>query len=66
MRLRSVTDAAQEMLDTYGDAPYGQTSVNIIDGEWYGIPYMMHGGGQFAAPQRLRECGHRPHDTCHL
>lgn len=43
-----VTDAVEELIGLYGEPPYGQSSVNRIDGEWYGIPYNMQGGGQFA------------------
>ncbi|HXF64404.1 MAG TPA: extracellular solute-binding protein [Caldilineaceae bacterium] len=46
--LEPVTNVVEQTTELYGEPPYGQTSVNIIDGEWYGIPYMMHGGGQFA------------------
>lgn len=43
-----VSDTVAETTGLYGEPPYGQRSVNIIDGEWYAIPYTMHGGGQFA------------------
>jgi len=45
--LEPVTDTAQEMIDTYGDPAFRQVSQGLINGEWYGIPYMMHGGGQY-------------------
>ncbi|MCC6457797.1 MAG: extracellular solute-binding protein [Caldilineaceae bacterium] len=43
-----VDDAVQEMIGLYGAPPYGQEVANLIDGVWYGIPYNMQGGGQFA------------------
>ncbi len=43
-----VTDVVNEMVETYGAAPYGQRVSNLIDGEWYGVPYMMSGGGMWA------------------
>jgi multiple sugar transport system substrate-binding protein len=42
-----VTDAVEELITEYGDPAFGQVSTNVIDGEWYGIPYMMSGGGPF-------------------
>lgn len=42
-----VTDAVEEMISAYGEPAFGQTNSNVIDGEWYGIPYMMSGGGPF-------------------
>jgi multiple sugar transport system substrate-binding protein len=42
-----VTDAVNEMIETYGAPPFGQSNSNLIDGEWYGIPYMMNGGGPY-------------------
>lgn len=46
--VEAVDDAVAEMEGLYGPAPYGQRITNIINDNWYGIPYMMHGGGQFA------------------
>jgi multiple sugar transport system substrate-binding protein len=46
--IEPVTDATEEMIAAYGEPAFGQVNTNVIDGEWYGIPYMMHGGGQFA------------------
>lgn len=43
-----VTDAVNDLVALYGAAPYGQAAANLIEGEWYGIPYMMSGGGYFA------------------
>ena len=46
--VEEVTDAVEASEALYGKAPYGQVITNVIDGKWYGIPYMMHGGGKFA------------------
>jgi multiple sugar transport system substrate-binding protein len=46
--VEAVTDVVAEMTEAYGEPPYGQRAINLIEGDWYGIPYMMHGGGQFA------------------
>jgi multiple sugar transport system substrate-binding protein len=43
-----VSDTVAEMEELYGEAPYGQEVSNLIDGEWYGIPYINSGGGSFA------------------
>ncbi len=53
-----VSDTVAETTELYGEPPYGQTSVNIIDGEWYAIPYMMHGGGQFARRSIFEAAGY--------
>jgi len=46
--VEEVSDAVAEQEAMYGKAPRGQIINNVIDGKWYGIPYMMHGGGHFA------------------
>lgn len=46
--VEEVSDTVAELEALYGPAPAGQSRVNVIDGKWYGIPYMMHGGGHFA------------------
>ncbi len=55
-----VTDTVNEAISLYGDAPYGQSSMNIIDGEWYGVPYMMHGGGIFGRRSWYEDAGLDP------
>lgn len=42
-----VTQAVNDLVAIYGKAPYGQEVSNLIEGEWYGIPYIMNGGGPF-------------------
>jgi multiple sugar transport system substrate-binding protein len=46
--VEDVTDAVEEQVALYGEPPRGQVVTNVVDDRWYGIPYMMHGGGQFA------------------
>jgi len=46
--LEPVSDAVAKAEELYGEAPYLQKLLNFINGEWWGIPYMVHGGGQFA------------------
>jgi multiple sugar transport system substrate-binding protein len=46
--LEPVTDATNEMIELYGEPPFYQKLLNFIDNEWWGIPYMIHGSGQFA------------------
>jgi multiple sugar transport system substrate-binding protein len=46
--LEIVTDAAEEMIGIYGEPAFGQMRSTVIDGEWYGIPYMNSGGGTWA------------------
>jgi multiple sugar transport system substrate-binding protein len=58
--LEPVSDTVAETTELYGEPAFGQRSVNIIDGEWYGIPYMMHGGGQFARRSVFENAGIDP------
>ncbi len=46
--VEAVSDTVAELVDSYGDVPFGQEILNLIEGEWYGIPYMMSGGGPYA------------------
>ncbi len=52
-----VTDAAEEAIKTYGDVPFGHRAVEQIEGEWYGIPYMSGGGGQYARKDVFEAAG---------
>jgi multiple sugar transport system substrate-binding protein len=58
--IEAVDDAVQEMIGLYGDPPYGQKTANLIDGVWYGIPYNMQGGGQFARKSVFEGAGIDP------
>lgn len=58
--LEPVTDAVEEAKAIYGEPPYGQSNINLIEGEWWGIPYMMNGGGQFARRSVFEEAGYDP------
>lgn len=55
-----VTDAVEELIATYGEPAFGQSNTNIIDGEWYGIPYMMSGGGPYGRRSVFEEGGFDP------
>lgn len=46
--LQAVTDTVNQAIETYGQPSSGHTSNNMIDGEWWAIPYINSGGGQFA------------------
>lgn len=58
--LEPVTATTEEAIALYGEPAYGQISVNVIEDEWYGIPYMMHGGGQFARRSVFENAGIDP------
>ncbi len=58
--VEQVNDAVAAMEALYGPAPYGQRITNVINGDWYGIPYMMHGGGQFARKSVFENAGIDP------
>jgi len=55
-----VSDTVKELVAIYGDAPYGQSSRNVIEGEWYGIPYIMSGGGPFGRKSIFEAGGFDP------
>jgi len=46
--LQSVSDTVDQAIATYGQPSSGHTRNNMIDGEWWAIPYINSGGGQFA------------------
>jgi multiple sugar transport system substrate-binding protein len=58
--LEVVSDVVAEAEGLYGEAPYGQSVNNLIDGEWYGIPYIMSGGGAYARRSWFEEGGFDP------
>jgi multiple sugar transport system substrate-binding protein len=61
--LESVDDTANQAIELYGETPGGQQRFNIIDGTWYGVPYIMGGGsgaGVFARRSWLEEIGLDP------
>lgn len=58
--LETVTDAVNELVEIYGDPPYGQEVGNLIEGEWYGIPYIMNGTGPFGRRSAFEEAGFDP------
>lgn len=46
--LQSVSDTVAEAMELYGNPSSGHTRNNQIEGEWWAIPYINSGGGQFA------------------
>jgi multiple sugar transport system substrate-binding protein len=58
--LEVVSDVVAQAEELYGEAPYGQRNANLIDGEWYGIPYIMSGGGAYARRSWFEEGGFDP------
>lgn len=58
--LEPVSDVVAETSSLYGDPPFGQYVVNFIEDEWWGIPYMMHGGGQFGRRSAFEAAGFDP------
>jgi multiple sugar transport system substrate-binding protein len=45
--LEKVTDTVNEAIKMYGKPPYEQEVENLIEGDWWGIPFTVHGGGWF-------------------
>jgi multiple sugar transport system substrate-binding protein len=58
--IEPVSDAVAEATELYGEPPFGQRNTNIIEGEWWGIPYMMSGGGHFARKSIFEAAGIDP------
>jgi multiple sugar transport system substrate-binding protein len=46
--LEQVDDTVEQAVALYGEVPYLQVLAQKIEGHWYGIPYMLSGGGIFA------------------
>ncbi|MEZ4861058.1 MAG: extracellular solute-binding protein [Caldilineaceae bacterium] len=46
--LQAVTDTVNQAIDSYGQPSSGHVRNNMIDGEWWAIPFINNGGGQFA------------------
>jgi multiple sugar transport system substrate-binding protein len=55
-----VTDVVAQTTELYGKPAYGQEVQGLIDGEWFGVPYMMHGGAHFARRSKFEEAGIDP------
>jgi multiple sugar transport system substrate-binding protein len=58
--LEPVSDTVAQAIELYGDPSYGHFLNNQIEGEWYGIPYINSGGGQFARRSAFEEQGIDP------
>ncbi|MCC9077984.1 extracellular solute-binding protein [Litorilinea aerophila] len=46
--LEPVSDTVEKAIGLYGEPSLGHRMQNFIDGEWWGIPYINGGGGEFA------------------
>jgi multiple sugar transport system substrate-binding protein len=58
--LEAVDDTVNELVGTYGEPAFGQKNLAQIEGTWYGIPYMMSGGGTFGRRSKFEEAGFDP------
>ena len=58
--LEVVSDTATEMMEQYGDTAFGQYALAHINDEWYGIPYIMSGGGTFGRRSLYEAAGIDP------
>lgn len=58
--LEPVSDAAEEAISLYGEPAANLKKAMVIDGEWYGIPYIVAGGGKFARRSVLEGAGIDP------
>ncbi|MFN8491099.1 MAG: extracellular solute-binding protein [Caldilineaceae bacterium] len=55
--LEPVTDVVEKTEALYGKAPAGQRYANFIDKQWYGIPYIMSGGGAYGRRDVFKAAG---------
>ncbi|MCB0132835.1 MAG: extracellular solute-binding protein [Caldilineaceae bacterium] len=61
--LTAVDDTAQQAMDAYGGTAAAQERFNVIDDQWWGVPYIMSGGtgaGVYARRSWLEEAGVDP------
>ena len=58
--LQPVTDVVDQAIALYGEPAFGQKNLGLIDGEWFGVPYMMSGGGHYARRSKFEEAGIDP------
>lgn len=55
--LEPVSDVVEKTISLYGNPSPGHFKVNFIDGEWWGIPYINGGGGDFARRSVFESAG---------
>ena len=58
--LEPVTDATEQVIADYGAPASRLQKQMLIDGEWYGIPYIVAGGGKFARRSVYEAAGFDP------
>ncbi len=58
--LEPVTDAVETAEGLYGASSSGHRRNNLIDGQWWGIPYINSGGGEFARRSVFEAAGIDP------
>lgn len=58
--LQSVSDTVNQAIEAYGQPSSGHTRNNNIEGEWWAIPYINSGGGQFARRSIFEAAGFDP------
>ncbi len=58
--LEPVSDAAEKAESLYGAVPVLNRDLNFVDGTWWGIPFSVHGSGQFARRDVFEAAGIDP------
>ncbi len=58
--LETVNDAVTETMELYGEPAAGQYNLAFIDGDWYGIPYIMSAEGTWGRRSKFEEAGIDP------
>jgi len=58
--LQSVSDTVEQAIAEYGQPSSGHSRNNMIDGEWWAVPYINNGGGSFARRSLFEDIGVDP------
>lgn len=58
--LQPVTDTVTQAIELYGQPSMGHTRNNQIDGEWWAVPFINSGGGQYVRRSAFEAIGLDP------
>ncbi len=58
--LEPVTETTQQAIELYGDPASRLRASMEIEGEWYGVPFIVAGGGKFARRSLFEAAGYDP------
>lgn len=58
--LEPVDDVVEKAIELYGEIPPLNAALNSVEGGWWGVPFSVHGGGQFARRDVFEAAGIDP------